>query len=125
MIRNAWLKWSWRYGSLTVDSFDTFRAAVGSAAYASDFGSEAFSHIEGPEGVVDSETVSVEWNRIKATARSPVLTYRVEIGSLRDRDEGRKGAYSWHISESDANKTADELRAVYGDRVTVKSTGWK
>jgi hypothetical protein len=127
MNKEPWLKWSWVYASLDVETFSTLDDALNAAWYGAEAGTEAFDHIEGPDGVVDKDIIHADqerrsdanWEEYQSW---PDVTHRVLLRTLDDKlkDSAVVGSYT---NEADAETEAAKWRESYGDRVTIEKVG--
>jgi hypothetical protein len=112
-----WLKWSWVYGHLSVDSFDTLEDALAAAYYRQD--DESLECFEGPDGVV-SKDLYREYEREESARernrRGPAATSGVRILG----PDGKHWAWWETYSERrDAEAELERIRPIFGDRVKV------
>jgi hypothetical protein len=118
-----WLKWSWHYGELQVDEFESRDDALLDAWTAGDAGAESLECIEAPGGtLVPGDEVMAyfiaksdeAWERAE---QQPTNTHRVLLESPNSKGRGVVG---WYPSAEAAEAKAAAMRQLYGDRVRVE-----
>lgn len=121
-IKTPWLKWYWRYHALYVDSFKTLSEAIESSWYNTEWGEEAFGWIEGPNGVVSGDIISIEFERLDDEEKTEIETTPVftHIVYLKSPDGNQDAPFAWCESQEEAVDQAAVLKRFYGCRVYIK-----